>query len=321
MKTAKCVAPTPALVLSRSYHLEYVPFLLFPRPPWQVRKRQYQTQEPMNIRISDELRAYVDPLTSHEYDALERSILAEGCRDALVLWGDVLIDGHNRYAICQKHGIPFKTVQNDKFGSIDDVALWMIDNHLARRSVSDFQRGMLALRKKALLGARVEVKKEARKDAPEPAEPAAKSDDVPSPAPERPPLSTREEIAKVAGISSNTVSRIEKIQKTAAPELVEAVRTGTISLNAAAAVASLPVEEQVAAVNGGKKELQQVARQVRESKAPPKPPKAEAVGEPPEQIADIGEANARIAELKAENASLKARIQQLTIALSEARRG
>jgi transcriptional regulator with XRE-family HTH domain len=276
----------------------------------------------MDIRISDELRAYVDPLTSHEYDALERSILAEGCRDALVLWGDVLIDGHNRYAICRKHGLPFKTVQNDKFGSIDDVALWMIDNHLARRSVSDFQRGMLALRKKAILNARAEVQKEAQKDAPKPAEAkAVYPGDAPAPAPERPPLSTREEIAKVAGISSNTISRIEKIQKTAAPELVEAVRTGTISLNAAAAVASLPVEEQVAAVNGGKKELRQIARQVRESKAPPKPPRAEAADEPPEQFADIGEANARIAELKAENASLKARIQQLTIALSEARHG
>lgn len=271
----------------------------------------------MNIRISDELRAYVDPLTSHEYEALERSILAEGCRDALVVWGDILIDGHNRYTICQKHGIPFKTVQNDHFGAIEDVMLWMIDNHLARRSVSDFQRGMLALRKKAILSARVKVQKEAEpKTTPE-----TSPENAPEPAQERQPLATREEIAKVAGISSNTVSRIEKIQKTATPELVEAVRTGTISLNAAAAVASLPSEEQVAAVNGGKKELRQVAKQVREAKAPPKAPKAEAAPEPHETIADIGEANARIVELKAENAGLKARIQQLTIALAEARRG
>jgi hypothetical protein len=266
----------------------------------------------MNIRISDELRAYVDPLTSHEYEALERSIIAEGCRDALVLWGDILIDGHNRYTICQKHGLSFKTVQNDNFGAIEDVMLWMIDNHLARRSVSDFQRGMLALRKKAILSARIKAQKEA--------EPEAAPESAAEPVPERPPLSTREEVAKVAGISSNTVSRIEKIQKTATPELVEAVRTGTISLNAAAAVASLPSEEQVAAVNGGKKELRQVAKQVREAKAPPKAPKPEAAPEPHETIDDIDEANARIVELKAENAGLKARIQQLTIALAEARR-
>src|SRR5207245_518324 len=55
--------------------------------------------EKMNITINEELRSYIDPLTVNEYAALERSILAEGCRDALVLWGEVLIDGHNRYAI------------------------------------------------------------------------------------------------------------------------------------------------------------------------------------------------------------------------------
>jgi hypothetical protein len=75
----------------------------------------------MTITVNDALRAYIDPLTEDEYAALERSLLAEGCRDALVLWGDLLVDGHNRYAICQKHGIPFSTIQNKIFQSMDDV--------------------------------------------------------------------------------------------------------------------------------------------------------------------------------------------------------
>jgi hypothetical protein len=103
----------------------------------------------MNITVNEELLAYIDPLTPDEHEALERSLLAEGCRDALVLWGDVLVDGHNRYGICTRHGIEFNTVQNTAFKSLDDVHLWMIDQHLGRRSVSDFQRGVLALRKKA----------------------------------------------------------------------------------------------------------------------------------------------------------------------------
>ena len=265
----------------------------------------------MTIKIDNTLRAYTDPLTAGEYAALERSILAEGCRDALVLWGDVLIDGHNRYAICRKHGIEFRTVQNDNFATIEDVMLWMIDNHLARRSVTDFQRGMLALRKKAILSARAEAQQKK--------EPETASADA-STTPTARPLSTREEVAKAAGISSNAISRIEKIQKTAAPELVEAVRCGTISLNAAAAVASLPSEKQVAAVAAGKKELQQVAKQVRESKSPPKPPKAEASVEPEELGTDPALLTARINELKAENAALKTQVVSLTIALKEARR-
>ena len=108
----------------------------------------------MNIIVTEELKAYIDPLTEDEYAALERSILAEGCRDALVLWGDILVDGHNRHSICTKHGIPFQTVQNTRFKSMEDVHLWMIDQHLGRRSVSDFQRGVLALRKKEIMEAR-----------------------------------------------------------------------------------------------------------------------------------------------------------------------
>ena len=123
----------------------------------------------MTITVNDDLLAYIDPLTPDEHAALERSILAEGCRDALVLWGDVLVDGHNRYGICQKHGIAFNTVQNTHFKSLDDVHLWMIEQHLGRRSVSDFQRGVLALRKKDILAARRQLPKEAA--------PAAKGDE------------------------------------------------------------------------------------------------------------------------------------------------
>ncbi len=82
------------------------------------------------------------------------SLLTEGCRDALVLWDDLLVDGHNRYAICQAHDLPFQTVQSTLFKTIDDVHLWMIAQHLGRRSVSDFQRGVLALRKRQIVAKR-----------------------------------------------------------------------------------------------------------------------------------------------------------------------
>ena len=108
----------------------------------------------MDIVVNEELKAYIEPLTAEEHEALERSLLAEGCRDALVLWGNVLVDGHNRYGICRKHGLSFQTVQNPRFKSIEDVHLWMIDQHLGRRSISDFQRGVLALRKREIVAGR-----------------------------------------------------------------------------------------------------------------------------------------------------------------------
>ena len=249
----------------------------------------------MNITVNEELLAYIDPLTPDEHQSLERSLLAEGCRDALVLWGDVLVDGHNRHAICTQHGIPFNTVQNTRFKSIADVHLWMIDQHLGRRSVSDFQRGVLALRKKDIMAARVPpAPGESNGSAAEADAGQAKPEAVPS----------REAIARSARISSNTINQIEKIQKSAAPELVAAVKSGTISINAAATVASLPVEAQMAAVAGGKKELQQAARQVRESKAV-----ARTEPESPEGV--IARLRQTITELSAENAALKAKLAGL----------
>jgi transcriptional regulator with XRE-family HTH domain len=258
----------------------------------------------LNITIHEELRSFVDPLTEIEYAALEKSLLAEGCRDALVLWNDILIDGHNRYAICQKHDIAFRTVQNNSFDSIDDVKLWMIDNHLARRSVSDFQRGLLAIRKKQIV-----VQRMAQRPA-EAVEEGGAAEENSSP-----PWNTREEVARAARVSPNTISQIERIQKAATPQLVEAVRAGTISINAAANVAQLPESVQIAAVAGGRKELQQAARQVREQKAASRPRKETAEGEPVDEAtrmrAEIAALKDRVATLLTENEVLKQRLAAL----------
>ena len=262
----------------------------------------------MDIVVNEELKAYIDPLTAEEYEALERSILAEGCRDALVLWGDVLVDGHNRYGICRKHGLPFQTVQNTRFQSLEDVHLWMIDQHLGRRSVSDFQRGVLALRKKDILAER------ARSAAPVPVATdtgaAPQADTEPAPASPPPaPLASREAVAKAARLSSSQVVMIEKIQKQAAPEVVEAVRAGTISINAAAAVASLPAEEQVAAAAAGKDELKQAAKRVREAK---RKPREEKLVDGVEVEADVLHAlQQKVADLSAENEALRRQVAEL----------
>jgi len=291
----------------------------------------------MDIRIDEGLRAYIDPLTEDEHEALERSLLAEGCRDALVLWGDLLVDGHNRYAICQKYGIEFQTRQNTTFKSMEDVHLWMIENHLGRRSVSDFQRGVLALRKKEILLARTPPEGSAPPDAgsadatssegsPPWDEDAPGADGAPRLPPNiswTPPVPSRQALARAARISSNTLGQIEKIQKDAAPELVRAVKEGAISINAAAAVASLPAERQAAAVAGGRKELQQAAREVRLAKAPP--PREAPPEVPIESIADLPAEVARLrgvlARLTDERDQLKKKVMHLTIALSEARNG
>ncbi|MEZ5640091.1 MAG: plasmid replication/partition related protein [Burkholderiaceae bacterium] len=264
----------------------------------------------MPIVVDPQLQAYIDPLTPDEHAALERSLLAEGCRDALVLWGDILVDGHNRYGICRQHDLPFQTVQNPQFQSIEDVHLWMIDQHLGRRSISDFQRGELALRKRAILAER-----RARLQAAAPVAGVAQPAPQAEPAPQPGPLESREDIAKAARLSSSQVVLIEKIRKQAAPELVAAVKSGTISINAAAAVASLPEDEQKAAALAGRDELKLAAKRVREARRKPAEAAEAAAVQQPSDAASAGDElqslRARVAALEAENAALRREVQAL----------
>lgn len=290
------------------------------------------TTTPPDITVQPELLAYIDPLTPEENEALERSILEEGCRDALVLWGNVLVDGHNRYRICTQHGLPFQTVQNTRFQNMEDVHLWMIDQHLGRRSVSEFQRGVLALRKReiiasrraaaaaAVVAARAEAAQAPEAQAPwegdtDPvvAQALASVPKVPDDA-----LDTREALARAARLTASQVKMIEAIHQNAAPEVVAAVKSGELSLNAAAVVATLPVEEQKTVAAGGAQELKQAARRVRDAK---KKPKAEApAAAPDEGAAPPASAEAlrqRVTELEAENERLRQQVKALQDLLAE----
>ena len=285
----------------------------------------------MDLRIDEGLKAYIDPLTADEHESLERSILAEGCRDALVVWDDLLIDGHNRYGICQKHGLPFNTIQATQFKNMDDVHLWMIDQHLGRRSVSDFQRGVLALRKREIIAERraaaaaavnaAKSSQPASEEAPwegdtDPAvtQALASVAKVPDEA-----LDTREALARAARLSAGQVKMIETIQEKAAPEVVAAVKAGELSLNAAAVVATLPEEEQQAAAAEGAEALKQAAKRVRDAKKKPKAAKPEASDAEGEDTpaASAEELQARVTELQAENERLRMQVKTLQELLAE----
>lgn len=284
------------------------------------------------IIVLPELKAYIDPLTPDEYESLERSILDEGCRDALVLWGNILVDGHNRYGICQKHGIPFKTVQNERFQNMEDIHLWMIDQHLGRRSVSDFQRGVLALRKREIIAERraqaAAAVQAAKAEAGDTAEAPWEGDTDPVVAkalahvPKVPDeaLDTREALARAARLSASQVKMIETIQQKAAPEVVAAVKAGELSLNAAAVVASLPLEEQQAVATEGADGLKQAAKRVREAKKKTRAetPVVPTEDETPAPQPVAAEAlQARITELEAENERLRMQVKTLQELLAE----
>lgn len=102
------------------------------------------------IKILPELEDLIPPLQNEEFAQLEANILREGCREALLVWevpedsesarrGEyILIDGHNRYTICTKHGLDYR-INLSTFASFAEVKEYMIDNQLGRRNLSPEQ--------------------------------------------------------------------------------------------------------------------------------------------------------------------------------------
>jgi hypothetical protein len=100
----------------------------------------------MLLNIDPEFRDIIPPLTEEEYSGLEENLLTNGFNPAfpIILWKghDVIVDGHNRYGICQKHNIPFETIEQE-FETRYDVIAWILDNQLARRNVNNMTKTYL----------------------------------------------------------------------------------------------------------------------------------------------------------------------------------
>lgn len=93
----------------------------------------------MELKIEEKLRDVLIPLTNEKFAALEDDILRNGCIQPIIVWNGTIVDGHNRYAICQKHGIPFKTVEHD-FADMTEARLWIWSNMKNTREPTDFQK-------------------------------------------------------------------------------------------------------------------------------------------------------------------------------------
>ena len=191
----------------------------------------------MSVCIDSEFKQLIPPLTADEYAGLEKSLLDEGCRDALVLWGDTLIDGHNRYEICTKHHIPFETVKKD-FGKRQDAIEWIILNQFGRRNLPAHERARLALRLKPVIAEKAKGKQAEYHGNQYESGLTQKSAEV------QKPIETRQELAKVAGVSHDTIAKVEVIEEKAPEPVVQASRSGAISVNAAYQVTKLEPEQQ-----------------------------------------------------------------------------
>lgn len=204
------------------------------------------------IHIDTEFKNLIPPLTAEEYAGLEESILSEGCRDALVVWGDTLIDGHNRYEICTRHNIPFETTELF-FKDRNEAIVWIIKNQFGRRNLPVHERARLALRLKPAIAELAKANQSVycgnQYDGL-----SQKSAEVQTMIK---PINTREEIAKAAGVSHDTIAKVEKIESEAPQPVIEASRKNELSVNAAYQVTKMEPDQR-----------EEIAQRIEQGEAP-----------------------------------------------------
>ena len=95
----------------------------------------------INLKIDPEFQNPIPPLTDDEYKQLEENILKEGkLLSPLIVWNNILVDGHNRYAILQKHPEIYFSTMPLPFESREEVLAWICKNQLGRRNLTPEQK-------------------------------------------------------------------------------------------------------------------------------------------------------------------------------------
>jgi hypothetical protein len=173
-------------------------------------------QEKHQFKIDTEFRALIPELAKEELEQLEANLKAEGCRDALVVWNGLLLDGYHRWRICDRLKIEYRTVELTECRTRKEAMVWMIRNQLGRRNLTDYARTELVLRLEPLIALQAKVNQGQRTDI---YQNSGKS------------VTTDKELAKIADVSHDTVAKVKAIAKKAPEETKEKLRRGETSIN------------------------------------------------------------------------------------------
>jgi N6-adenosine-specific RNA methylase IME4 len=194
-------------------------------------------------------------LEGDAFDALVEDIRTHGLRQPGLVWRGQLVDGRNRARACAAAGVEFRTVETDV--DEDELLGLVVSHNLRRRQMTTGQRAELAVdliplcrpcaKERQREGARLTNRALGRD-----------TDD------EETLCSNLNEAsvdalgwaAKVVGVSRTAVFEARRLRKVASPVVLDAVKTGTTSLNSATTIAKVyEPAEQAAKLAGHREEV------------------------------------------------------------------
>ena len=237
----------------------------------------------LHLAIDPEFASKIPPLREEELKQLEENILADGVViNPLIIWDGVIVDGHNRYRILQKHPEIQFTTYEKAFSDRYEAIAWICKNQLGRRNLTPQQF-------KYLIGQQYEAEKCTSNYNGNRFTSGDKSRCVQNEHTYKPER-TAERIARENNLSDSYVRRAEHFAKgvdaaeEAVPGIKQEILTGSIkpTEKAVAAIAKAPPEERPALV--------QQLRQTKEPERPEEKPKPKrSAAETLQAIWDISE--------------------------------
>lgn len=187
-------------------------------------------------------------MSETEFQELKESIREHGLKTVITFWRGQLIDGRHRARALEELGISidyhWAELEDD-----DDPIAFAIAANLHRRQLTTSQKSMVAAELATLQNGSNQYQKQGGEISPA--------------------TLTIEQAAETVGVDRKSVVTAKAVQRDAAPEVVEAVKAGDLSLNAAKKLAEAEPDKakQAEIVAKGKEHVREV---VAAKKAEPK---------------------------------------------------
>ena len=179
---------------------------------------QYSSAERTPV-VLPELAELLPPLSGEQLAALEADLLKNGCYSPVIVNEDmVIVDGHNRQRLCEKHGLPYQMAVF-AFDDLLEAKQWALDTQKGRRNLDKWELGKIALKLKPEIEAKAKENQGARTD-------------LSATLPESlAPVDTRKELADAVGLGERTMGKVMQIDEHAPAPLKEALDKKELSIN------------------------------------------------------------------------------------------
>lgn len=168
--------------------------------------------------VLPEMAELLPPLSAEQLDALEADILKNGCYSPVIVNEDmVIVDGHNRQALCEKHDLPYELAVF-AFEDLLEAKQWTLDAHKRRRNLEKWELGKIALKLKPEIEAKARVNQQEYHGNQHDGGLSATLPEVHSS-----PVDTRKELADTVGIGERTMGKVMQIDENAPAVVKEAL--------------------------------------------------------------------------------------------------